>query len=258
MLSLTFDLVHPASDAAVRLDDQTRRAVFVSEGLGHGFMAVSAEANGVYLCSTPYAPGREHEVVTVMRPEEVEIAATRESLGSNYIARATVEELLFTGAMERLRLRLFEERDLGPLFEMQSDPDLVRYVPYGVRSIAEVRDALEQRLRTTLRVKALQVGVVPQRFDPELARVSDLTPSASAASRRRCVAIAATVAVAAAATGVALVARPDSRPSRIPAPPRGRTPSGSRRIRAPRSRGRSRPIPGCTRRASVPRRTSST
>ena len=47
---------------AVQLDDQTRRAVFVSEGLGHGFMALSAEATVVYLCSSPYAPGREHEV----------------------------------------------------------------------------------------------------------------------------------------------------------------------------------------------------
>ncbi|HUK71970.1 MAG TPA: dTDP-4-dehydrorhamnose 3,5-epimerase [Streptosporangiaceae bacterium] len=47
---------------AVRLDDETRHVLFVSEGLGHGFMALSAEATVVYLCSTPYAPGREHGV----------------------------------------------------------------------------------------------------------------------------------------------------------------------------------------------------
>ena len=47
---------------AVRLDDQTRRVMFVSEGLGHGFMALSAEATVVYLCSTAYAPGLEHGV----------------------------------------------------------------------------------------------------------------------------------------------------------------------------------------------------
>jgi dTDP-4-dehydrorhamnose 3,5-epimerase len=47
---------------AVRLDDQTRRAVFISEGLGHGFMADSPEATVMYLCSTPYAPGREHGI----------------------------------------------------------------------------------------------------------------------------------------------------------------------------------------------------
>lgn len=47
---------------AVRLDDQNRRSVLVSEGLGHAFMALSEMATAVYLCSTPYAPAREHGV----------------------------------------------------------------------------------------------------------------------------------------------------------------------------------------------------
>jgi dTDP-4-dehydrorhamnose 3,5-epimerase len=47
---------------AVRLDDTGRRAVFVSAGLGHAFMALSDEATVIYLCSTPYTPGREHGV----------------------------------------------------------------------------------------------------------------------------------------------------------------------------------------------------
>jgi len=47
---------------ALRLDDQSRRSVLVSEGLGHAFMALSETATAVYLCSTPYAPGREHGV----------------------------------------------------------------------------------------------------------------------------------------------------------------------------------------------------
>ena len=46
----------------VRLDDTSRRAVFLAEGLGHAFTAVSDEATVVYLCSTPYSPGREHGV----------------------------------------------------------------------------------------------------------------------------------------------------------------------------------------------------
>jgi dTDP-4-dehydrorhamnose 3,5-epimerase len=45
---------------AVRLDEESRRAVFLSEGLGHAFTALSDEATVIYLCSTPYAPGREH------------------------------------------------------------------------------------------------------------------------------------------------------------------------------------------------------
>ncbi|MEV7690780.1 dTDP-4-dehydrorhamnose 3,5-epimerase [Streptomyces bungoensis] len=47
---------------AVRLDDGTRHAVFLAEGLGHAFMALTDDATVVYLCSTGYAPGREHGV----------------------------------------------------------------------------------------------------------------------------------------------------------------------------------------------------
>jgi len=47
---------------AVRLDDESRRALFLAEGLGHGFQVLSDTATVLYLCSTPYASGREHGV----------------------------------------------------------------------------------------------------------------------------------------------------------------------------------------------------
>lgn len=47
---------------AVRLDDVDRRAVFIAEGLGHAFVALTDDATVMYLCSTPYTPGREHAV----------------------------------------------------------------------------------------------------------------------------------------------------------------------------------------------------
>ena len=47
---------------AVQLDDQDRRGVYLSEGLGHAFLALTDDANVTYLCSTPYAPGREHGI----------------------------------------------------------------------------------------------------------------------------------------------------------------------------------------------------
>jgi hypothetical protein len=47
-------------------------------------------------------------VVAVLRPEEVELALAREDLSSNYIARASVEEIVFTGALERLRVRILD------------------------------------------------------------------------------------------------------------------------------------------------------
>jgi len=45
---------------AVRLDDTDRRALYLSEGLGHAFLALSPEATVLYLCSEPYNPRREH------------------------------------------------------------------------------------------------------------------------------------------------------------------------------------------------------
>lgn len=47
---------------AVELDEQSRRAVYVSEGLGHAFCALSESATVGYLCSEPYAPAREHGI----------------------------------------------------------------------------------------------------------------------------------------------------------------------------------------------------
>jgi len=47
---------------AVTLDDTDRRAVYLSEGLGHAFMALEDGSVVSYLCSAPYAPGREHGV----------------------------------------------------------------------------------------------------------------------------------------------------------------------------------------------------
>jgi dTDP-4-dehydrorhamnose 3,5-epimerase len=63
---------------AVRLDDGRRRAVFISEGLGHAFMALTDKATVMYLCSTPYAPRIEHGIhpmdpgLGIAWPEDVE------------------------------------------------------------------------------------------------------------------------------------------------------------------------------------------
>ena len=48
-------------DATV-LDDQDRRALYIPEGLGHAFMALTPGTVVNYLCSAPYAPGREHGI----------------------------------------------------------------------------------------------------------------------------------------------------------------------------------------------------
>jgi dTDP-4-dehydrorhamnose 3,5-epimerase len=47
---------------SVRLDDVDRRAVYISEGLGHAFCALSDDATLLYACSTGYNPTGEHGV----------------------------------------------------------------------------------------------------------------------------------------------------------------------------------------------------
>jgi sulfate transport system ATP-binding protein len=54
----------------------------------------------------PIHGAREHEVVAVVRPEEIEVAPTREALSVGYLARGAVDEILFSGALERMRIRL--------------------------------------------------------------------------------------------------------------------------------------------------------
>lgn len=47
---------------AVTLDDSTHRAVYLSEGLGHAFLALRDDSTVAYLCSAAYDPTREHTV----------------------------------------------------------------------------------------------------------------------------------------------------------------------------------------------------
>ncbi|HTU67427.1 MAG TPA: ABC transporter ATP-binding protein [Steroidobacteraceae bacterium] len=74
-----------------------------ADGIRFGATPVNAPGSG------PSPGGREHEVVAVLRPEEVELASSREQLTSNYIAKGAVEEIVFTGALERLRVKLLDE-----------------------------------------------------------------------------------------------------------------------------------------------------
>jgi sulfate transport system ATP-binding protein len=65
------------------------------------------QVGGKTMGSAERAPGApEHEVVAVVRPEEIELAGARESLGSRYLGNGVIDEITFTGALERLRVRL--------------------------------------------------------------------------------------------------------------------------------------------------------
>lgn len=50
---------------SVLLEGEHRRAIYLSEGLGHCFVALEDNSTVVYLCSAGYNPGREHGVSPV-------------------------------------------------------------------------------------------------------------------------------------------------------------------------------------------------
>jgi dTDP-4-dehydrorhamnose 3,5-epimerase len=85
---------------AVRLDDETRRAVYIAEGLGHAFVALSEQATVLYLCSTPYAPSREHGVhpldpdVGIAWPPGVETVLSEKDAAAPSLAEAVAAGLL--------------------------------------------------------------------------------------------------------------------------------------------------------------------
>ena len=89
---------------AVQLDAATRRAVFLAEGLGHAFTALTDGATALYLCSTPYAPGREHGVhpldpaIGIAWPADEDIAPV---LSEKDAAAPTLEEALRAGQLPR-------------------------------------------------------------------------------------------------------------------------------------------------------------
>lgn len=47
---------------AIELNATSRKALYISEGLGHAFCALSDDATVGYLCSEPYSPTREHGI----------------------------------------------------------------------------------------------------------------------------------------------------------------------------------------------------
>jgi dTDP-4-dehydrorhamnose 3,5-epimerase len=88
----------------VQLDSVTRRAVFLAEGLGHAFTALTDGATALYLCSTGYAPGREHGVhpldpaIGIAWPSDEGITPV---LSDKDAAAPTLEEALAAGQLPK-------------------------------------------------------------------------------------------------------------------------------------------------------------
>jgi sulfate transport system ATP-binding protein len=86
---------------------------FVATFLGAANLLLARRTpDGIQIGTNTVAPAErspdtvEQEVVAVIRPEEIELGAARDALSSGFLARGVVDELVFTGALESLRVRL--------------------------------------------------------------------------------------------------------------------------------------------------------
>ena len=70
----------------VLLDDVDRRAIYLPEGLGHAFLSLEDDSTVMYLCSTGYAPGREHGI----NPLDPAIGIDWPTTGRNGLALAPI------------------------------------------------------------------------------------------------------------------------------------------------------------------------
>jgi sulfate/thiosulfate transport system ATP-binding protein len=118
----------------------------------------------------------EREVVAVVRPEEIEIARSREALScSNYLGHGVVEEVLFTGALERTRIRLDETPDAPILAHTHGDAAVL---------LEATRPQFEQRAFAIGLGQSVTIGVRRAHVLPTpLSSFTICAPNSSAAER---------------------------------------------------------------------------
>ena len=83
----------------VRLDDVDRRAVYLAEGLGHGFCALTDDATLTYLCSTTYNPSGEHAVHPLDEELGIEWPARVPKLSARDAAAPTLAQVRAAGLL---------------------------------------------------------------------------------------------------------------------------------------------------------------
>ena len=119
---------------------------------------------------------REREVVAVVRPEEIELARSREALSCpSYLGHGVIEEIVFTGALERTRIRLEEAPDAPILAHANGD---------GAVLLEATRAQFEQRAFTITPGQSVTVGVRRAHILPTpLSSFTICAPNSSAAER---------------------------------------------------------------------------
>jgi len=101
---------------SVVLDSESRRSVFLSEGLGHAFAALTDDATLTYLVSSTYNPAAEHDLnvldpqIGLVFPKEMGDAV----LSDKDLAAPTLAELLAAGALpDFAELKAYYTKDIA-------------------------------------------------------------------------------------------------------------------------------------------------
>ena len=84
----------------IRLDDVDRKALYLAEGLGHGFYAEHDGSTVTYLVTAPYTPSREFEVhpldpaLAIAWPQDIEPLMSPKDLAAPTLEQAKARGLL--------------------------------------------------------------------------------------------------------------------------------------------------------------------
>jgi dTDP-4-dehydrorhamnose 3,5-epimerase len=85
---------------AVELNSESRQALYIAEGLGHAFCALSESATVGYMCSEPYAPTREHGIhpldpdLGISWPTDLDIQLSPKDASAPSLSEAVASGLL--------------------------------------------------------------------------------------------------------------------------------------------------------------------
>ena len=87
---------------SVLLDDVSRRSVYLSEGLAHGFLALQDDSTVSYLCSAGYSPEREHTNSALDPTLGIDWPASAPTLSDRDAAAPTLAEAQAAGLLPTL------------------------------------------------------------------------------------------------------------------------------------------------------------
>ncbi|CAN5291810.1 dTDP-4-dehydrorhamnose 3,5-epimerase [soil metagenome] len=95
----------------VRLDEVDRRAIYVPEGIGHAFVALTDDTTLTYLCSTAYDPEREKAIhpldpaLALPWPQDIEPVLSARDQAAPTLAEAGEQGMLpsYGDCLERYR-----------------------------------------------------------------------------------------------------------------------------------------------------------